>query len=392
MAARWSGPPAVPAELLARLEALFPGDRREIGGAVRDLSDAFVHGKAPALPARARLAAYGRYYLPANYLKLHLPLRELSLLARADIAGRKELRVLDLGSGPGTFLLSVIGYLAERGAFPAGLDLVACDRDRDSLSAAEALVPAWARERLPGTIARFSAIEQDLFAPLPAEAAQGGFDLIVVGNALCEWAGGRRAPAEAAGRARGLLAHLRPEGALVLIEPALRRTSRFLLEARDALLAGGGVHVYSPCLHEGPCPALVRPRDWCHERLPWDPPPALAALDQAAGLEKDALAFSYVVVRRTEGSLRDVFAPPGPEGVRGRVVSDALRERGKRACASCTEAARLVYFEALQRPPGLAAAALEGLSRGDIAFFPGGRVLGDGSVRLLDEAPPRRLG
>ena len=391
--ARLGGSRAVPPELLARLEALFPGSPHEIGGAVRALSEDYVRGEGPAVDSKARRAAYGRYYLPANYLKLHLPLRELSLLERADLARRKEVRVLDLGSGPGTFLLSAIGYLADQGAAPSSIDLIACDRDRDFLGAAKALVPAWAREKLPGAGARFLALAQDLFAPLPESAAREGFDLIVLGNALCEWADGRCTPAEAATQVRRLLALLREEGALVLLEPALRRTSRFLLATRDALLAGGGVHLYSPCLHEGPCPALVRSRDWCHERLPWDLPPALAALDRIAGLEKDALAFSYAVLRRSEGSLRDSFLVPGPGlGVRGRVVSDPLPERGKSVCASCTEAARLVYFEALQRPPGHAAAALAGLSRGDIALFPEGRLLGDGSVRLLDEAPPRRLG
>ncbi len=41
----------------------------------------------------------------------------------------------------------------------------------------------------------------------------------------------------------------------MLIEPALRETSRELLAVRDQLLAAG-LQVVAPCFFQGPCPAL----------------------------------------------------------------------------------------------------------------------------------------
>jgi hypothetical protein len=56
--------------------------------------------------------------------------------------------------------------------------------------------------------------------------------------------------------------------------------------------------VYSPCLHERACPALVHPDDWCHEERTWDPPAWIQTLDKETGFIKDALKFSYVLLRK----------------------------------------------------------------------------------------------
>src|SRR2546430_10323085 len=56
--------------------------------------------------------------------------------------------------------------------------------------------------------------------------------------------------------------------------------------------------VYSPCLHEQPCPALARPDDWCHEERPWSPPLMLQAIDQdrkSTRLNSSHSQISYAV-------------------------------------------------------------------------------------------------
>ena len=396
-------PPAhVPDELLLWLAEQRPATSVQVGKWVRALSDSYVDSHAPAAAAISgahRLSAYARYYLPVNYPKLHLPLAELALHADADPLRGEKLRVLDLGCGPGTFLLSVLGFLGGRRAHPKALELVGVDIDRRALELAREACEWQAARCLPETDVRVLTREADLFAPLPAEYRGRGFDVIVIGNALAEWARGAGADiAQAAARAKEVLGMLRGGGALVVIEPALRDTSRFLLQVRDALLAEEAAHLYAPCLHEMPCPALARERDWCHERLDWEMPRVLEEIDRAAGLQKGSLAFSYLVLRREAGSLADLPAPAGiPEGIpagipegwtRARVVSDQLSEKGKRGCIACTQGGCRVYYETLDRKSTRGTlTALEGLRRGSLAAFAPGRAAGDRTRLGEGEAP-----
>src|SRR5439155_17805257 len=86
-------------------------------------------------------------------------------------------------------------------------------------------------------------------------------DLVVMGTLLNEL------PAEARlSLVQRALAAVSPDGAVIVIEPALRETSRALHELRDAVLAGGHGFVFAPCTRTcAPCPALADPDDWCHE-------------------------------------------------------------------------------------------------------------------------------
>src|SRR5690606_36091183 len=85
-----------------------------------------------------------------------------------------------------------------------------------------------------------------------------------------------------------LLGQVKPQGSLLVLEPALRETSRGLLEVRD-LLVERGYAIRAPCLYRGACPALEKPTDWCHAERPWQPPQLVQAIAAEAGLRKEAL-------------------------------------------------------------------------------------------------------
>src|SRR4029078_7441568 len=75
------------------------------------------------------------------------------------------------------------------------------------------------------------------------------------------------------------LTAIRDDGAVIIIEPALRDTARALHELRDAVLASGRGRVFAPSAPRGsPCPALADPDDWCHEDRPLALPPRTAEL------------------------------------------------------------------------------------------------------------------
>jgi ribosomal protein RSM22 (predicted rRNA methylase) len=155
---------------------------------------------------------------------------------------------------------------------------------------------------------------------------------------------------------------VRPDGTLVIIEPALRERTRHLHAVRDTLLATGAIStVFAPCLHAGPCPMLKTGGDWCHEDVPVDLPSWLAPIARAAGLRWQGLTYSYLVLRPDGATLRS-------RGFPWRVVSGALLSKGKRELFLCGDASGSPVRERVQRLDRHASpsnAAWEALGRGD---------------------------
>ena len=110
---------------------------------------------------------------------------------------------------------------------------------------------------------------------------------------------------------------------LVIVEPGTPRGYEAMLEARDSLVAQGGV-VFSPCPHSQKCP-WQGTREWCHFAIrlersrehQW-------AKEGSLGYEDEK--FSYVIVSKT---------PPDP--FFGRLVKDPLKRKGHTLLTLCTK-------------------------------------------------------
>jgi SAM-dependent methyltransferase len=233
-----------------------------------------------------------------SYGQLQSVLRELG-----DAWGR----VLDVGSGPGPLALAAL----DAGATSA----LAIDRSAPALAIARTLAEAAGASL---TTARWEPSQ-----PLPG----GPFDLVLAGHVLNELYGD-----DLAARAKlveAMLARLSSGGLVVLLEPALRETSRALLQLRDRLVAGGAT-VRAPCLYRGDCPALVRPSDWCHAEREWTPPPLVDELAHAAKLHRDTLKMSYLVLQAPGAEW-----PALPDGRLFRIVSEPLPQKGQHRFVGC---------------------------------------------------------
>ena len=323
---------------VARLSSLLTKDRESLPAVY--LKDAGLR------------TAYVRYYLPPNMKKVSLALAELSLHPDRLLA-RDRLRILDLGSGPGTALLGVLAFFARRTERPQ-LDCVAVDRVVENLRTAEELFGSYRTNK--GLSASLKTLRADLEAA--EQLAEEPFDLIILSNVLNELF---PFDEDRLGKRLRVLQNilgrlLVPEGSCIIIEPALRTTSRELLEVRDQLLEQD-FHIYSPCLIGTRGPALENPRDWCHEDVPWDAPALIKEIDRLTGLRKDSLKFSHLVLRKDYRSLVDLF---GPDSF--RVVSEPLVTKGKIEFYLCGLGGRKLvtrldkdrssanqYFEVLQR-------------------------------------------
>lgn len=279
-------------------------------------SDRSITAAAPDGPEHhlARLL----FFTLADAPKVTFPLGELK--SRGLLPSR-DLRVLDVGCGFGSMFLGLMGFLAGQDPCPSLL-VDAVDRDQVAL----ALLPRLLTELPGGPAVTLKAQHADL-AHDPRLA--GPYDLILAGNVFNELAPKRHHPL-----ALELLQKLHPDGALIIIEPALRSTSRQLLSLRGELLTGQQAHVFAPCTHQAPCPALIDPQDWCHESRTSAQPPELRRLAAATRLRRKDTKWSYLTLNHTGSNIN------GGDPTLARAVSAPLKSKGKREIFICSGGGR----------------------------------------------------
>ena len=310
------------AEKIAVLSNLFTRERA--GVSARYLDD-------PALGA-----GYAAYFLPVNFAKIQILLSEMP----NDWADRSAISVLDIGAGPGTASLAVLDWLSGRPRVnPTVLNVTALDHSKSALMEATRLWNNYGPGTLVGPAKLTTSVEQietigrqDLSHITRKKAP---YDLIIIANCLNElFQDSADHDAQRATLLERVLSVLKQDGTLMVVEPALRSTARALHRVRDRLLTQELCTVYSPCLHEKPCPALIKVDDWCHEERAWDPPEWISAFDRDVGLIKDALKFSYVLFRK-DGR---VIMPRSPNVY--RVVSELRIFKGEKRAWVCNEQGR----------------------------------------------------
>jgi ribosomal protein RSM22 (predicted rRNA methylase) len=339
-----------PARLSALLLEMLERTQREDGGAgipqrasaVAELSRLFTKARdrlgTDYLSDPSFTAAYLTDFLPVNLAKIQVLLDELPEDWHLSADGER-LRVLDLGAGPGTGALGVLDWLNQHHPdHRERLTVVAVDGSAEALRQARRLWTAYSRQAgmremnltlCEGDLTRIKTGWRD-------EVTQRGpYDLIIAANCVNELF--RRVPhgtRERTALIADLLTQLTPHGTMMIVEPALRETSRALHELRDQLLAERQCTVYSPCLHERNCPALLHPDDWCHEERAWECPSFVNEIDQEVGFIKDALKFSYLLLRLDGRTI----VPRSPETF--RMVSELRKLNGDTRAWLCNELGR----------------------------------------------------
>jgi len=208
---------------------------------------------------------------------------------------------------------------------------------------------------------------------LPALLRRERFEFIVVGLCLNEL---EIQTEGAADWISGLVSMLSDDGVLIIIEPALRETTRRLQEVRDELATRDGAKIIAPCLHARACPMLTNPRDWCHAELAQDLPLPLQGIAKEAGLRDHRLTFSYLCVGPNN---------PAPDSSHEefRLVSSLLGSKGKVEAVACGQSG---YFRLmrLDRHCSKTNTALDDLNRGQ-RFRTSASPDDKGRLRILSE-------
>src|SRR3989338_582137 len=302
--------------------------------------------------------AYMMYFLPSNIYKIHLPLKELSLHPQ-KILSKREIKILDLGSGPGTTILGILDFFSKQKKRPS-LEFTAIDSVVENLSIAKDLFKLFTENvNIDASLKTFK-INIAKTEAIP----EGSYDIIILSNILNELF--YKEEKKIAKRVSFLTTIIRKflasDGNCIIIEPALRETTREMLEIRDSLVKNG-FKIYSPCLMNQPCPALLNPKDWCHEDIPWIPPVIIKEIVKLTGLRKDSLKFSYLVLRKDKLSLTDVL-----EKNSYRIVSEPLISKGKIEFFICGNRGRQL-IKRLDKDKTPSNIQFQELQRGDIVTF-----------------------
>jgi ribosomal protein RSM22 (predicted rRNA methylase) len=344
---------------------------------VVELSDYFTKrpGDRPDyyLGDSSLMAAYVAYFVPSNLTKIKRPLSEIFSHPDVQMGSNSEISILDLGCGPGTASAGFMDFFFENlceSREKVNLSITALDRIEANLKEAGPLLrelwDAYTFSYKGGCALslKINTINADLLQLRRGSTTQKRHDLILISNSLIETAAGagsidnRRAFIESLASD-----YLKEDGSIIIIEPALKGSSRDLLMLRDSVIKEGKVNIYSPCLSNAPCGALDSAKDWCHEADEWEAPEIVSKLDRLTGFNKSRLNYSYLVLRKDGLSLSDIFMKSKGEAL--KVVSDLMKEKGKLKLFVCGKKGRTL-LERLDRDRSESNMVFENLKRGEI--------------------------
>jgi len=280
-------------------EVVGAGDRRELERLARELSDAYRSGGSPAARAartKGDVAAYLATRAPATFAAAAEVFRQIEV-ARP---GWSPSSILDLGAGPG------IAAWAATDIWP-GITTVSLVEAEPEMVRAGKVLAAHGPE----------ALRQAEWTVGDVGGAAAHADLVVVSYVIGELE--PSALARFAGDAWSLA-----DDTLAIIEPGTTAGYERVLEARAALIAGGG-STLAPCPHDAPCP--LPEGDWCHfaTRLARSRTHRLAK-GAERGFEDEK--FAYVVLTRSLHPAAAARVLRRPDLRPGHVVLDLCTEDG----------------------------------------------------------------
>jgi ribosomal protein RSM22 (predicted rRNA methylase) len=310
-----------------------------IAARVEELSDLYTTRRSEMetdAGNAAHLSAKALYFLASDAPKVHFILAELA--ARYGGENHEALRAIDLGAGVGATAAGLL-LTVDAARCPA-VELHGIDADPQALRIWQAVVHESAR--IAGVRVETHTFAHDLLN-LGNTDPPRPFDLCLAQSVVNEL------PFEAADADRlraEWIAHWASRGPTVVVEPALRVTTRSLHAARDRLLAEKKARVLAPCPHQERCPMLASgKRDWCHETRLFAPTPRVAEVQKVTRRRDERTKFSFVVMAPIEGG------PPlnAFTETSGRLVSDALNSKGKMERTLCNGRGEIIPLRLLDR-------------------------------------------
>ena len=323
-----------------------------------DLSDAFTVSRQDLpknyLNRKEYRSAYLLYFTLTNLVKVAKCLEEACRIIKLP-PSTETIEVLDLGCGPATASLACSAFFAEH--FPQTVfSFTGMDQNQEILKDAKVLFSQLGDQRHRLRLVHDAIHPGSLRRHLSGKT----FDIIIAANVLNEMGGVHHQSA----LCQSLVDHyLKPNGVLIIVNPALQKTTRAFMELRDLLKAS----ILSPCLHQKACPMRAfNKRDWCHFYLEWRCPEIIRKVDRLLGIKHDYLKMAYLILEKTPHPLPLPSGERvGGEGDLWRVVSSPLKSKGKCEFVLCGEGI-LRHISRLDKDRSETNCRFDRLKRGDI--------------------------
>ena len=235
------------------------------------------------------LGAYLLYYWPVSYLQISYAFQSCASSLQYE-SNNQSVTILDVGSGPAPASTAICDHLSSSGIKSIDLTLI------DSSSKALDLAKEIFRHDIP--TASVKTIEANLQQNRPPLNKQ--YDIIVMSHALNElWIDKNDRIQLRADFLQKLSQYLKPQGILLISEPALLETSRNLIQVRD-ILVQNDFYIISPCQKSEPCPALSSgPNHTCHAEIQWQPCEPVSSLARSAGLDRESVKMAFFAFTKT---------------------------------------------------------------------------------------------
>ncbi len=321
--------------------------RKELAFFAREISDLFTKKRA-SMPenyfATAHLrAAYLAHFTLINCVKTSLCLKELQLPP-----GNAPIKILDIGCGTAAALAAASATFPERKLEMTGMDASAEILEDASDFLSNIVTDAQNYRLINKAISNKPIIDLNL---------NEKFDIVIAVNLFNEFQSGSYS-----NFIQSIMdENLADEGHFIVVEPALKNTSRALMAQRDTLAQLSACKIVAPCLHRKGCPMLsANDRDWCHFYAEWKSTQASKNMDTLVGTDRTHLKYSYLILKKSKkvSTADSILAH--------RVVSSPLKSKGKLEFVLCGSDGSLRKIRRLDRDASFTNCAMEKMMRGDI--------------------------
>lgn len=311
-------------KLIKHLRILYPEANLKpshIAGYVSRLSDNFVRSTQPDdyLNSTDVYIAYLLYFMPVNMLKLPY------LLDKLDFSSHKTIKILDCGTGTGTFALSAVDYFSHN--YPnIELDMTLTDKATSHINKTRKLFGSM----LETNDISANAINYHNLDLIDIDNLKNKYGLIILGNIINEIDISKYPQI-----LKKLNNLLEDNGFIIMIEPALKELSQKALRFRDEAINHDLFPIF-PCIQtiEKPslCPAL-RDNDWCHQTHSIDQDKWISGIDKHTGFLKDDIRYTGVIFSKHNNTNNENS---------WRVVSDMMGEKGLSKAYLCHDDSRIL--------------------------------------------------
>ena len=307
--------------LLGKKDTLSSAELSRTASALLKLQRGLTGGRELAgisyMDSKELLEAYLLYYWPVSYQQASYIINNCAF----TFSEKKAVSVLDLGSGPAPVSAAVCDFLAA--ANQNNVALTFCDWSAKAVALAQKFFSlAFPDVHTDSLVCNFEKSLPDL--------GKNKYDIITASHTLNElWKDDDCKIEKRLAFVKYVAEHLSDGGYLILIEPALLKTSRELIAIRDILAVDTacGLTLVAPCLSScSPCPALLQGESvTCHCEAGWTEVEPAASLAKAARLDRESVKMTYFVFQKNRLQSKTVST----EG-RALVVSDAMLNKAGR--------------------------------------------------------------